>query len=426
MFRFWDGLSEGERSALAAQCATVDLAFMSTLWNAHASSRRPPCQLAPHPVIGLADPCRVAAGSVGREMLSAGEVAFLTVAGGQATRLGTAIPKGMFPIGPATGKTLFAWQAEQVLGASRRYGRELPWVILVSDATAAVTESCFEAAGWFGLEGRVRFVRQRMLPTLDETGSLVLEGPGSLAMAPNGHGGTIEALGRGGAFEWLRRWGVRFVSYFQIDNPLVNAADAAFLGHLRVAGAEMSAKVVEKRDPFERAGVVALIDGRPGVLEYSELPDDKAREREADGRYRYRHASIAAHGFALSFLERMAERPLPYHAARKKVGCVGADGRPHEVWGVKFETFIFDAIPEAQGFFAWLAAREEEFAPLKNAVGEDSPETVRDAIVERGRRWYAASGRAAPDAPEALEVSPLAACDLESFREMLVRNEARR
>ncbi|MHC4859419.1 MAG: UTP--glucose-1-phosphate uridylyltransferase, partial [Planctomycetota bacterium] len=312
----------------------------------------------------------------------------------------------------------------KVLAASRRYERAVPWVLLVSDNEGA-TRAYFEENAWFGLEGRVRFVRQRMLPAVDDDGKIILRSPHRIALSPNGHGGSIEAIASGGALSWLEDGGVEIVSYFQVDNALVNAADPAFLGYQSLRGAEMSAKVVMKNDPLEKAGVVALLDGKPGVIEYSELPEELARKTDKDGRLLYGLANIAAHGLSVAFLSRMSDRGLPFHQARKNVPTVDADGNPTETMGRKFETFIFDAIPLARGANVFLGERREEFSPLKNAKGDCSPGTVREALLSRTRHWYERAGRTAPESDEELEMSPLCAYDFETFGDWIALSGGR-
>jgi len=417
VFRFRDRLSKDEWTALLEQASRIDLDLVARL-TAGIPEGEPPCpDIAPLTAVAADDPDRARAVEAGRELLSAGRVGFYTVAGGQGTRLGFDGPKGCFPIGPVSGRTLFAWHAEKVRAASRRYGVEIPWVLMVSNATHAATQKHFEANGWYGLEGRVRLLPQKMLPATDEAGKILLASLGEIALSPNGHGGAIGALRVDDTLTWLMDRGITTLSYFQVDNALLSAADPAFLGYHALRDADVSAKVVRKKHPLERAGVVARVDGRPGVVEYTEMPEDLARETDANGELVYGLANIAAHVFSLDFLARIQERGLPYHLAKKKVPTVDDDGNPIEVRGRKFETFVFDAIPLAERFVAFLTERAEEFAPLKNVEGENSPETVRRALLDRTRRWCERAGRPTPESEEELEVGPERGYDFETFCE---------
>ncbi|MEN8148767.1 MAG: UTP--glucose-1-phosphate uridylyltransferase [Planctomycetota bacterium] len=417
VFRFRDRLNKAEFRALVAEARTVDLDLVARLTREATAGEGPAPDLAPLDPVGPDSPDFGAAVAAGRDLLAAGRVAFYTVAGGQGSRLGSLIPKGCFPVGPATGRTLFSWHAGKVLAASRRYGCDIPWVLMVSSANHDDTRAHFEENDWFGLEGRTRFVEQDMLPATDETGKILLANPGRIALAPNGHGGSIAALWRGQTADWLRDRGVTTLSYFQVDNPLINAADPAFLGYHAMRDADVSAKVVRKSHPGEKAGVVALVNGRPGVVEYTEISEEQAAATDEHGELRYGLANIAAHAFDLDFIEKIHDRGLPFHLANKKSATVDDDGNPVRVMGHKFETFVFDSIPMADRFVAFLTDREQDFAPLKNAEGDDSPETVRRALFDRARSWYERAGFPVPESEEELEVGPERGYDFETFSE---------
>ncbi|MEY3456891.1 MAG: hypothetical protein RL215_48, partial [Planctomycetota bacterium] len=165
--------------------------------------------------------------SHGEELLRNGAAAVVTVAGGQGTRLGFDLPKGMFPIGPLSSRTLFQIFAEQILARRRRYAAPLPWLIMTSDATHAQTASFFEANAFFGLGAdSVFFFRQGSLPALDAaTGEILLSAPGELALSPDGHGGLVGALEKSGLLNWLQQHGIRHLYYHQVDNPTAIVAD---------------------------------------------------------------------------------------------------------------------------------------------------------------------------------------------------------
>jgi UDP-N-acetylglucosamine/UDP-N-acetylgalactosamine diphosphorylase len=311
-------------------------------------------------------------------------VAALVVAGGQGSRLGFDKPKGMFPVGPA-GESLFELMARQVAERGVRL------LVMTSPATDIDTRAYFADHSDFGLSpGQVRYFQQGTMPAVDAaTGRLLLEAPGRLALSPDGHGGTLTALASSGLLAELKAAGVKHVFYFQVDNPLVRIADPAFVGRHIEAGSEASSKVVRKTEPGEKVGVLALGNGRCGIVEYSDLPRELAERRAADGRLAFDAGNIAVHLFAVPFLERVtagADR-LPFHLARKKVPFydpeTGEFVTPASENALKFERFVFDALPKAGRWLAVACRREDEFAPLKNATGPDSPETVRAAVVKR-------------------------------------------
>ena len=408
----WDALAAADRAALVAQVAGLDLAELDALYRRkdepHAALP-PRDRIAPvpiHPVEASDDEL-----AAGEAALRAGAVAALVVAGGQGTRLGSDQPKGMFPVGPVSGATLFRVHAEKVLALSRRYGKPVPLLVMTSPATHAETEAYFRAERFFGLaEADVVFFQQGTMPAVERaTGRLLLERPGKLFESPNGHGGTLTALAETGLLADLRGRGVEHVFYFQVDNPLVKVCDPGFVGRHVLAGAEASSKVVLKEQPGEKVGILAAIDGRCGIIEYSDLPADMAAEREPDGRLRFRAGSPAIHLFSVPFLGRVTGRGgLAYHLARKTVG---------EVEALKFELFVFDALPMAERWLTVETPRAEEFAPLKNGSGPDSPETVRAAMSALHAGWLEAAG--VPTHGHAVEVSPLLALDAAELRAKL-------
>ena len=436
VLRWWPDLSPAPRRHLARQVEALDLARLRELaahpgpdtgggWAAGALRPPPVTRLASSPADRRRD--RDAAAR-GEEALRAGAVAVVLVAGGQGTRLGHDGPKGTYRIGPVSGKSLFQVHAEKVLALGRRYGAPLPFHVMTSPDNDATTRDFFAAQDFFGLDpDQVVFFRQGTMPALDrDTGKLLLADRDSLATSPNGHGGVLLALADGGHLEDLAGRGVRYLFYYQVDNPLVKVADPTYLGHHITAGAEMSLKVVPKLTAREKLGVVVEVDGRPRVIEYSDLPGELAERRTPDGDLEIWAGSIAVHLFDVAFLQRLAGAGamLPYHRALRKVPCLDAGGRP--VWpdapnAVKFEMFVFDALPLAHRTLVVETSRREEFEPLKNAAGENSPATVRQAMSDLYAGWLNRAGvevirRADGSAAVAIEIGPLLALDAEELR----------
>jgi UDP-N-acetylglucosamine/UDP-N-acetylgalactosamine diphosphorylase len=365
--------------------------------------------------------------AAGQAALAAGRVAAFLVAGGQGTRLGYDGPKGRYPVGPLTDRSLFAYHAQRVLATSRRYRAVAPLLVMTSAANHEDTVAAFEEAQWFGLEpDQVRFLTQGMLPAVDKSGRLLLADEGSLCMSPDGHGGSLVALSRSGALDDLLGRGIDELFYFQVDNPLAPVLDPVFIGQHLLARAEMSTKVVTKADPAEKVGIVARRDGRTRVVEYSDLDPQLAEARDAQGRLRYRAANIAIHMLHLPFVRRITQAglELPVHRADKRVPCLDAQGRlvqPDAPNAIKIEQFVFDALPLAERSVTQEVPREEQFAPVKNAEGPDSPATARAALSSQARRWMEAAGLAPPKGQA--EVGPLFALDREEFLATLTRND---
>ncbi len=355
------------------------------------------------------------------------------VAGGQGSRLGFDQPKGMFPVGPVSGKTLFQVHAEKVLALRRRYGPGLPLLVMTSPATDAETRRFFAEQKSFGLPPEeVFFFCQGTMPALDlGTGKLLLEAPGRLFLGPDGHGGTLTALRTSGLLDRLRQRGIEHIFYFQVDNPLVKVADPVFLGQHISHRAEVSSKVIPKLGPTDKLGNFVQVAGRCTIIEYSDLPEDLARQTDEQGRLRLWAGSPAIHVFDRDFLARMTEGEgrMPFHLARKKVPCLDDADRliqPERENALKFEQFIFDVLPLAERWLVVETSREEEFAPLKNATGADSPEAVARAISNLAAEWLKAAGVNVPrgadgNAAVALEISPLLALDATELAARLPR-----
>jgi UDP-N-acetylglucosamine/UDP-N-acetylgalactosamine diphosphorylase len=428
VFNWWDHLSEEEQTDLHNQLASLDLEHLRTLYDKRdqASFVPPPERINPIPVI-RAGTDEATARRAGEETLRAGRVASVLVAGGQGSRLGFEHPKGMFAIGPVSGKSLFQIHAEKVLALAKRYGQPVPLLVMTSDATHAETVDYFEQNRRFGLAtGDVAFFRQGTMPALDlSTGKLLMEKRGRLFVSPNGHGGTLTALNDCGLLESMAGRGITQIFYFQVDNPLVKMVDPVFLGHHVRASADASSKVVAKAGPADKMGVFAEVDGRCTIIEYSDLPGELARETDDHGQLRLWAGNPAIHLFSIDFLRRITQGAtrLPFHVARKKVPHLSEAGHnvnPEKENALKFEMFIFDALPMAERWTVVESTRREEFAPVKNATGVDSPATAKQAMSDLAADWLTHAGVQVPRDAEgaasvALEISPLFALDAEEL-----------
>ena len=435
---FWDRWSPAERRRLAEQLAQMDLEQIGRLWRGEGLGTealwtgekiaRFLAQVESPPGVrldGSGLPFSLAeARQEGQDLLRRGRVGVILVAGGQGSRLGFPHPKGMFPIGPISRKTLFQIHFEKVLAVRRRYGVPMPIYVMTSPATDQPTRQFLEAHQFFGLPAEdVVLFCQGLMPAVDaQMGKLLLEGPGRLALSPDGHGGLIRAMARSGALQDAQNRGLEHFFYFQVDNPLVPVCDPAFLGWHRLAQSEMTTLVIAKRHPLERVGNVVSVAGRLHVIEYSDLPDELAHRRHPDGRLVLWAGSIAVHAIRVDFLARMAEQAdqLPFHRAWKKVPFLDAQGRrvhPERPNAIKFERFLFDILPYAERAIVVEGDPAECFAPLKNASGasEDTPESVQAQMSALYRKWLRLAG-AEVDESISVEISPLFALEAEDLR----------
>lgn len=426
----WDRLDDSARAGLLKQVESLDVrtierirALLASGGGGHGTPAHVDIQ--PAPVVSLSAAGQEEPRVMGEHALREGRVGVILVAGGQGTRLGYDGPKGTYALGPISGASLFEIHARKILALEKAYSAEVPFYIMTSQGNDAETRRFFGSHGYFGLDPeRVKFFVQGTLPAFWPDGRMVMETPGRLFLAPDGHGGILTALDRTGMLDDMERRGVSTLFYFQVDNPMVEIADPVFIGcHLR-HGADMSLKVCAKRDPAEGLGVVVVRDGRQAVVEYTELTDAQKQARRADGELLFKFGSVAIHVFSLAFLRREVAAGLPLHQAHKKVPYCDDEGRPckpDKANAFKFEKFIFDALPDAGTSLLLEFAREEEFAPVKNAEGEDSPATSRSAMMEKFARWFEAAGvrvpRDAAGRPACrIEVDPVYANGPESLR----------
>eukprot|EP01138_Halocafeteria_seosinensis_P003364 gb/GECG01003440.1/.p1 GENE.gb/GECG01003440.1/~~gb/GECG01003440.1/.p1 ORF type:complete len:525 (+),score=77.26 gb/GECG01003440.1/:1-1575(+) len=366
----------------------------------------------------------------GLTSIANGEVAAITLSGGQGTRLGFDKPKGEYNIGLPLQKTLFKIQCQKILRLKQIVADEqqipadqvrMPWYIMTSPATDQDVRDFFEANDYLEFPREdIFFFQQGTLPCLDTEGNFILENSSKVAESPDGNGGIYRALHTSGAIKDMERRGVKFINAFAVDNPLIRPNDPIFVGHTKETNAEIGAKVAKKEDPEEKVGVLCKSNGKYSVVEYSEMDTATKTARDTSGDLRFNAGNLCIHLYTWDFLATKCHPdnlPTMYHAANKKIPY--ADPRTgHTVpkdkltsnTGIKLETFIFDVFPEASNVAAIEVSRELEFAPIKNAPGtnSDSPDTARKQYSDMCRNWLKAVGAtvSGPD-DAAVEISPL-------------------
>jgi UDP-N-acetylglucosamine/UDP-N-acetylgalactosamine diphosphorylase len=437
VFSWWDDIGDHGRNRLLDQLSKIDFDELDMLYKKYSEGIAPPSreEIGPAdtiPVPRSAEQVGAAsrAASVGEEAIRAGEVAVFLVAGGQATRLGFDAPKGAFAISPVRKKTLFQLHAEKILALSKKHDAALPFYIMTSETNDFATREFFGSNKYFGLDpADVFFFKQEMTPALDLDGKLILDAKDHIFTNPNGHGGSISSLKSSGALDNLKARGIKHVFYFQVDNALINIADPVFLGRHIERGAEMSAKVTPKSGPEEKVGVLCRVGPKLTVIEYSDLPDELRHARNEDDSLTFSGGNIAIHILDVDFVERInrEEHSLPYHIARKSIPCLDDGGeliKPEEKNGLKLEKFVFDALNAARETVVMEVVRAEEFAPVKNADGEDSPASAVAMMQNLYAGWLEAAGAPVPrdtdGAPAGpIEISPLYALDAAELKEKL-------
>lgn len=448
LLRFWNELDHRRQAQLAAQIEALEFDRLRE-WVEQYVLRKPEFELPerieppvwyPRDAGNPRRPYDAASfRTVGEDLVRQGKVAAFCVAGGQGTRLGWDGPKGTYPATPITRKPLFQLFAEQLLAAGRRWGRAIPLYVMTSPLNHEPTVEFFAQRDYFGL-GRedIMFFQQGVMPSFDrDSGRILLAAKDELAVNPDGHGGSLRALYRSGAIDDMLKRGVEHISYIQVDNPHVRVIDPLFIGLHAAAedsSGEMSSKMLPKTGPFEKLGNFCRVNGRTTIIEYSDLPDELAEQRDERGELRFGAGSLAIHCIGVEFVRRLNTDPagfaLPFHRADKKIPHVDLDTgqlvEPAEPNGVKLETFVFDALPLCEASIILETDRVEEFAPIKNLSGVDSAESSRALQIERAARWLEAAGVKAPRNDKGactavIEISPLTAleaADLQNVKDL--------
>ena len=327
--------------------------------------------------------------AIGEKAIRNRKLAAVTMAGGQGTRLGHNGPKGTFDIGLESHKSLFELLSDSLKEQGKKYGVIIPWFIMTSRENNDQTIEFFAKHRFFGYEKdkNIFFFKQGELPMLDTEGKILIGENGLVKEAADGHGGIYEALVKNGMTKKMRELGVEWIFIGGVDNCLVKMVDPVLMGiaiskHVTAAG-----KSVVKANPQEKVGVFCKKNGKPSVVEYTEIPKEMAEMTDEKGQLVYGESHILCNLFNIDAVERMGNKPLPYHTAFKKATYIDKNGNkvvPDGPNAYKFEAFLFDAFGELDDMAILRVKREEEFAPVKNATGTDSPETARELY----RKFY--------------------------------------
>ncbi len=319
--------------------------------------------------------------SLGENAIQSGKLAVVTMAGGQGTRLGHNGPKGTYDLGLDSHKSIFEILCDTMKEACEKYNVTIPWYFMTSDANNEDTIQFFKDHNYFGYpKEAISFFIQGKLPMIDTEGKILLDEDGTIKQAADGHGGIFEAMRKNGVIYDMKEKGIEWVYIGGVDNVLAKMVDPVLTGLAISQGTLMAGKSVVKANPHERVGVFCKKDNRPNVIEYTEISDELAESTDEKGELLYGESHILCNQFHLSALEQISQNKLPYHVAFKKASYLNEKGEvvePTEPNAYKFEAFLFDAFSTVDEMSILRVKREEEFAPVKNAEGVDSPETAR-------------------------------------------------
>jgi UDP-N-acetylglucosamine/UDP-N-acetylgalactosamine diphosphorylase len=404
IFNFWNEITDEEKDLLFDDIKKVDLKKSEKYYKKFIGYRKVPDDYFPPDTFKLENRRNTEyLDEAGAAAMRKGKVAYLTVAGGQATRLNYDHPKGLFPISPVKQKPLFRIFAEKIKFISELYSADIKWYIMTSESNYLETIHFFIDNGYFGLKkDGIVFFQQDMLPTLTLDGKLILSQKNRLYMNPDGHGGTLKAMLNIGFLDEMKAAGIKYLYYFQVDNPIINLNDTLLLGYHAHKKSMVTTKVIRKNEPLEKLGcIVRLKNKRNAVIEYSDLPDELSFEKDSNNNMKFEMGSIGSHIFNVDFLLKFTKK-LPIHFAKKKIdayepsndgnGNLNASMEFTRIESVKFETFVFDVIKFAEKSAFFECERHEEFSPLKNKTGNDSIESCTNDQIRQHLSWLIDAG----------------------------------
>ena len=310
--------------------------------------------------------------AIGKKAIKEGKLAAVTMAGGQGTRLGHSGPKGTYDIGLDSHKSLFELLSDNLKEEGKKYGVVIPWFVMTSRENNKDTVEFFEKHKYFGYQKNknIFFFEQGELPMMDTEGKILIGEDGLVKLAADGHGGIYESLVKTNMTKKMRELGIEWVFIGGVDNCLVKMVDPVLMGIAIDKKVTVACKSVVKANPHEKVGVFCRRNGKPNVIEYSEITDEMAEATDENGELLYGESHILCNLFSIDAIERMGSEPLPYHVAFKKAKYIDKDGNlvePDSPNAYKFEAFLFDAFGEVDDMAVLRVKREEEFAPVKNS-----------------------------------------------------------
>lgn len=318
---------------------------------------------------------------LGEDEIKAGRYSVVTMAGGQGTRLGHKGPKGTFDIGLDSHKSIFEILIDSLKLDSEKYGVTIPWYIMTSKENNGDTVKFFEDNNYFGYDkNAIMFFEQGKLPMVDESGKILINEKGIIKEASDGHGGIFQSMKKNGVTDDMNKKGIKWAFVGPVDNILVKMVDPVLLGIMIDQNVQAGGKSTVKANAAEKVGVFCKRNGKPGVVEYTEISKEMAERKNENGELVFAESHLNCNMFSVKAIEEVANKNLPYHIAHKKASYIDENGNlvvPEKPNAYKFESFIFDAFDILDDMAILRVKREEEFAPVKNAEGTDSPETAR-------------------------------------------------
>lgn len=383
LLNFYDKLNEEKKEELITEILETDFELVDQLYKNAKIINDTDDEITPIKYIDkskLSEKEIIEYKNVGESILKNNKYAVVTMAGGQGTRLGHNGPKGTYILDVNPAQSLFEIFCNQLKEVQTKYGVTIPWYIMTSKENNKATKEFFEKNNYFKYpKDSINFFIQGEIPMLDKNGKILLTEEGLIKRGANGHGGIFEAMFSEGVVDDLKKREIEWVFVVPVDNPLVKMADELMLGCAKKNNVLAIGKSIVKASPEEKVGVFCKRNNRPSVIEYTEITKEMAEKRDNNGELVYGESHINCNLFNIKAIEKIGADKLPYHTAVKKATYINEKGeliKSEEPDCYKFETFIFDSFGKIDNMIVLRGKREEEFAPVKNKEGVDSPETA--------------------------------------------------
>lgn len=382
----YKNLEEGKKQKIIDQILAIDFEQINNLYkniknNVKKEEKIEPIEYIEKSKIKKDDRKRYM--NIGIEAITKGKLAVVTMAGGQGTRLGHKGPKGTFMLGTTPDKSLFEILCDNLKKARNKYLADIPWYIMTSHENNDETMRFFENNNYFNYPKElIKFFIQGELPMVDKQGKILIGENGLIKLAADGHGGIFEAMFKNNVFNDMKQKNIEWIFVGPVDNPLSKLVDEEAIGLAVEKNVMGLGKSLIKINPEEKVGVFCKKNGKPSVIEYTEITDEMSKATDEAGELVYGESHINCNMFNIKGLETIGSSKLPYHVAFKKANYIDKNGNivvAEEANAYKFESFIFDAFEKLDNMLIYRVSREEEFSPVKNATGIDSAETAREA-----------------------------------------------
>ncbi|MDR0978683.1 MAG: UTP--glucose-1-phosphate uridylyltransferase [Lachnospiraceae bacterium] len=389
LLTFYDELPDAKKEILLEQILNTNFDLIQTLFNSTKISEQTDLStVEPIPYVDkfkLSNEELSEYTKIGTDIIKQNKFAVLTMAGGQGTRLGHKGPKGSFTLELDSNKSIFEILCNNLKSAQKKYGVTIPWYLMTSNENNTATIKFFEDNNYFDYPKEAfTFFIQGELPMLDTDGNIILNENGLLKLASDGHGGIFEAMFKNNVLKDMQSKNIEWIFISGVDNILAKLVDPSFIGICIKNGSLAGGKSVVKSGPEEKVGVFCKKLGKPSVIEYTEISKEMCNMRDSNDELMYGESHIICNLFNIKAIENISKNSLPYHSAFKKANYMNGHKElvvAEEPNSYKFEAFIFDAFSRLDNMTIYRVKREEEFAPVKNAKGVDSPETAKNLYL---------------------------------------------